>query len=380
MSKTARGGGSLLGTRRRIIAPLAVALIAAAVALLARCASPASPIVLVQTPGPIIAFATDGETLAWVACRSRSWTAPSNRAGVYVQARRAARAVKVGSFGCSQYPEFDATIAVGGGRVAWMNRGDSSPLTEREDLFVGGSDTRARLLGRYWLNIQGGLIVVVAGSRRGVFSSVTHYEITLLSMDKCLGLEFKYEACRYNFANPSLKRIDAAGVASLPPVPAVVVLGAGGPYVVVASARAGGTLDATGPVEVRDGGNGRLISALPPLGTVLEVAADTRTVVAVVAKRGGGRAIIWASPTAGAVLGRLPVRSEFSTQDLAVAGDQILYLAGDKIRAFDMRRLRLRTLARVKGDFFGLAAARGGLVWAETDNRGSRIRWVALPS
>jgi hypothetical protein len=137
------------------------------------------------------------------------------------------------------------------------------------------------------------------------------------------------------------------------------------------------TAPATAPVEIRRLSTGKLVTTFDAQGDVQALALSQRYVAAVI-RDGGGARVEVRDAHSGALLRqvRAPQAAPRALalwegpRPLSVAGRQVAFAAGRKLKLLDIRTGRVRIVAVVRGTVVGLDLQGRRLTWAETPTLG----------
>lgn len=336
-----------------------------------RAAGDAEPITLATTSHPIVAFAQDGDRLAWVghvgtACGEPGF--PST--AVYVSTPSTGEVQRLVDAFCSW--EGRSELALAGRRALWTEHwAGNSTYTEVLTAEAGRppvrlqqpySGTRTMIgdpdgSGTYFGVPTGDRDLLVDSVRSAGYGACDPYE------ERCELLE-----------GGDVRRVDGRRARTVPgfrDVVAVVALAAAAPNVatVAAGAAAGKT------VVVQNARTGEVVTSFDPAGVAREIAL-TPALVAVLVDRGRVRRIELRDAASGRLRRSVPVPSR--ARSLAAGGRVVVFSAGPHVYTLDPRTFRVHSVARTAQAPIGLSVEGTRIAWAENVGGRGRVRAVTV--
>jgi len=332
----------------------------ASVAGQGRAAGNAGPVTLVTADQPIVAFAQDGDALAWVGqleepgCSEEGF--PSS--AVYLRPSSSGPVTRLTKTFCTQRP---SDLALAGRRVLWTEywHGNNS-YTEVKTAELGSSSTgpvERELVGD--ADGSGAYFGALAGD-----GSVLAYSVIVSSYGGCDPVE---EQCALE-SERVVKRVEGRRARRVP--------GAEGGDALAVSAPNVATVAAYNTLTVRNAWTGRVVTSFPTTGVPRSVAL-TQTFVAVLVDRGRVRRIELRDIRTGAL--RRNVAVSRNAANMSAAGRTVAYSVGRHLYVLDAQTFRIRRLARAAHAPIGLSIEAKRIAWAENVRGRGAIRAVYLP-
>ena len=338
------------------------------------------PVSLVVTPHPILAFAQDGQRLAWIEQTDRSCEAGR---GFRVEVRGlGATTSNMPAGSCSLAGQ---RIALAGSAVLWTHLWPGMSFYTgvwtvspggRPPALVGDADTNyAVVLDGAG---DGGYIAAIAGDGTTLVFSVID-----LSYGTCDPVESQCELD----ASGGLVRVDNGRTRAIAGSGGAVALSVASPYVAAVPVAASTFSDPVGSgnrvstptattITIRNAFTGRLVSSFDPAGTPREIAL-TRTRVAVLVDRSRTiRVEIRDAPTAELLRSVAVPRR---TRGISASGNTIVFAASRDIYALDMTTSRVAHLIRAGAAPVGLSIDGRRIAWAENAHGRGTIRALTAP-
>jgi len=356
----------------------------AAIVVQAASAAPRPETLYTSPKGPIVAFAQDGELLAWFVRGAKScnrvWVVDLAYATQVKLPEQTPSAVNVT---CDWEVVPPVRLAVDGttARALWTLR-ELSPL--RFDYLIGAG-YHDRLERRFqeiahasrgaglWL---GG----IAGDAGELVYSVT--SVDFVDEVGCLSNPKKPHACALRVGNGGgVYRVIGRSTRLIPGTDS------GGMQVALAQGRvayiraetvgAGGAPLSGAQIDIRNVMDGTLLTQISPQGTPLALALSP-TVLATLEQRSEGLVLAWYDATTGKPAGSIAV-PDGTSAELSASSRAIVFHSGRSIHALDVRTRQISTVARAATAPIGLSIEGTRIAWAENLKGKGRIRALSLP-
>lgn len=349
------------------IAALVVACALAAVAGDGSAARSTEPVALVSAGLPIVAFAQDGDRLAWVGeqperCGEEAF--PS--LAVYVRSSAGGPVTRLSKPFCSI--EGRSELALAGRRALW---------TEHWHGNFGYTEVNTAEMGKSPVSLEGlqGLVGEPDGSgaywgAAGGDGDVLAYSVIVHSYGSCDPVE---ESCPLSTSG-GVWRVEGRATRRVPGSGPATVLAVSAPN--VATLDCGHLASCRTPITIRNARTGRIVTSFEPLGPARDVAL-TPALVALLADGRPVRRIELRDARTGALRRNVPVPRGAS--GISAAGSIVVYSVGRLVYGLDGRTFVSRRIARAAGAPVGLSIEGKRVAWAENARGRGAIRAVYLP-
>ena len=321
--------------------------------------SQASPTTLVQTKGRIVAFAQDGDQIAWAsvnthaACTYQVWIR-------LLGPKKQKLVAKPAGLTCYSNAGLGSRLALAGKRALWTVR----------------SEVHGYIHGTY------GYEYVVTASYAGA-RDVELEEFSIGGDDRLRGIAGDSSTLVYGFLDDAyadilaggVKRVTGAHEVVIPGTPPPVTLAAAGNRVAIVVAEKASLFGGARPgspatVVVKNASSGASIGSFSPVGKPLAI-AFAPSVVAVLESTAGGRRIEFRTPT-GALLRRVAVPAEVKA--LSTTNKRAVFRVGKSIRTVRVAAGVSNTVATAENAPIGLSIEGTRVAWAENVKRHGVLR------
>jgi hypothetical protein len=321
---------------------------------------------LVYAKGPIVAFAEDGDHLAWatdaqcvVSIRIRSLS------------RRTQRVVgQVPPGDCSWIPQ--TRIALAGDRALWTYYdAGNEQYTYLNTAALTGTPP-ALVTYASWDTSGYGIGEQLGGlAGQGELLVYSLVSVSVHGADNC----DRTQTCTSYVKGGSVTRLETLKPQGIPGTPPAMQLAVSGNELAIVPAgvvrsftptRADATIAAepNGPVQVRNAATGGLLSSFAPTGAVTAIAVSGPTVAVLVTAHGTKRIERYAA-SSGKLLGATPV-PPFTADELSMDASRIIFHVGRSIRAVNDSSGAAATIFLAAATPIGLSIDHGRIAWGET--------------
>ncbi len=334
--------------------------------------------------GPIAAFAQDGPLLAWFAPSTRRCNAVhilSLANGTTVTLPRQGRNARNVTCRWEMHTPAAVRLALAGSDALWTLR-EQSPVPYDYAVSAGVGDRNERRFRELaHTNSGAGLwLGGIAGDEGTLVYSVT--AVSYVDQVACLA-HLSKRACRLRIAGRAggIHRLTGRKDVLIHGTgPALAVAAAGRRVAYIPAARVDGrgqpVAGAGRPIPVRDTRTGRLVSRAAPRGTA-QALALSRSVLAVLVRRGRSDRIAWYDPADGRLQGSVAV-PRAASPELSASDRFVVFRVGRSIRVVDTVRRRVRTVAKAAAKPIGLSLEGTRIAWAENVHDRGRIQALHL--